>query len=55
MVNVATLLFRVKTNNDKSQFVMIPKMLKDLVPNDMLKAMSADDWKKVRAPVSLSL
>uniref|UniRef100_A0A674A1B6 Myosin VIIB n=1 Tax=Salmo trutta TaxID=8032 RepID=A0A674A1B6_SALTR len=46
MVNIGALLFRVKFNNDKSQFVMIPKMLKDLVPNDMLKAMSATDWQK---------
>uniref|UniRef100_A0AAZ3RN93 Uncharacterized protein n=1 Tax=Oncorhynchus tshawytscha TaxID=74940 RepID=A0AAZ3RN93_ONCTS len=46
MVNIGALLFRVKFNNDKSQFVLIPKMLKDLVPNDMLKAMSATDWQK---------
>ncbi|CAB1323734.1 unnamed protein product, partial [Coregonus sp. 'balchen'] len=46
MVNVGALLFRVKSNNDKSQFVMIPKMLKDLVPGDMLKAMSATEWQK---------
>uniref|UniRef100_A0A674A390 Myosin VIIB n=1 Tax=Salmo trutta TaxID=8032 RepID=A0A674A390_SALTR len=49
MVNIGALLFRVKFNNDKSQFVMIPKMLKDLVPNDMLKAMSATDWQKVKS------
>uniref|UniRef100_A0A8C7GIK4 Unconventional myosin-VIIa-like n=1 Tax=Oncorhynchus kisutch TaxID=8019 RepID=A0A8C7GIK4_ONCKI len=46
MVNIGALLFRVKFNNDKSQFVLIPKMLKDLVPNDMLKAMSTTDWQK---------
>uniref|UniRef100_A0AAR2IPA7 Myosin VIIBa n=1 Tax=Pygocentrus nattereri TaxID=42514 RepID=A0AAR2IPA7_PYGNA len=46
MVQLGALLFRVKMNNDKTQFVMIPKMLKELVPNDQLKAMSADDWKK---------
>uniref|UniRef100_A0AAZ3QDY7 Uncharacterized protein n=1 Tax=Oncorhynchus tshawytscha TaxID=74940 RepID=A0AAZ3QDY7_ONCTS len=49
MVNIGALLFRVKFNNDKSQFVLIPKMLKDLVPNDMLKAMSATDWQKVKS------
>uniref|UniRef100_A0A3P8ZN65 Uncharacterized protein n=1 Tax=Esox lucius TaxID=8010 RepID=A0A3P8ZN65_ESOLU len=46
MVNIGALLFRVKSKNDTSQFVMIPKMLKDLVPNDMLKAMSASEWQK---------
>ncbi|XP_026160766.1 unconventional myosin-VIIa [Mastacembelus armatus] len=46
MVNIATLLFRIKTSNDKNQFVMIPKMLKDLVPADQLKVMSENEWKK---------
>lgn len=47
MVNIATLLFSIKTNNDKSQFPMVPKMLKELVPADQLKAMSENEWKKV--------
>lgn len=47
MVMLGALLFRVKVDNDKTQFPMIPRMLKDLVPNDQLKAMSADEWKKV--------
>ncbi|KAM6963110.1 unconventional myosin-VIIb [Aplochiton taeniatus] len=46
MLNIGALLFRIKANNDKSQLVMIPKMLKELVPNDQLKAMSENDWKK---------
>uniref|UniRef100_A0A673IRK7 Myosin VIIBb n=1 Tax=Sinocyclocheilus rhinocerous TaxID=307959 RepID=A0A673IRK7_9TELE len=46
MVILGALLFRVKVDNDKTQFPMIPRMLKDLVPNDQLKAMSADEWKK---------
>ncbi|XP_066519124.1 unconventional myosin-VIIb [Hoplias malabaricus] len=46
MVQLGAMLFRMKVDNDKSQFVMIPKMLKELVPNDQLKAMSAEDWKK---------
>ncbi|XP_062852568.1 unconventional myosin-VIIb [Trichomycterus rosablanca] len=46
VVQLGALLFRMKVENDKSQFVMIPKMLKDLVPSDSLKAMSAEDWKK---------
>uniref|UniRef100_A0A671SZI7 Unconventional myosin-VIIa-like n=1 Tax=Sinocyclocheilus anshuiensis TaxID=1608454 RepID=A0A671SZI7_9TELE len=46
MVMLGALLFRMKVDNDKTQFPMIPRMLKDLVPNDQLKAMSADEWKK---------
>ncbi|KAL3046803.1 hypothetical protein OYC64_021102 [Pagothenia borchgrevinki] len=46
MLNVAALLFRIKFSNDKSQFVSIPKVLKELVPADQLKAMSENDWKK---------
>lgn len=47
MVQLAALLFRVKMGDDNTQFVMVTKMLKELVPNDQLKAMSAEDWKKV--------
>ncbi|XP_039985647.1 unconventional myosin-VIIa isoform X1 [Xiphias gladius] len=46
MVNIAALLFRIKVSDDKSQFVMIPKMLRELVPADQLKAMSENEWKK---------
>jgi len=47
-VNIAALLFRVKVGSDKTQIVAIPKMLKELVPADSLKAMSENDWKKVQ-------
>lgn len=47
MINIAALLFRVKVGKDKSQFVMITKMLKELVPSDQLKAISENEWKKV--------
>ncbi|XP_054646683.1 unconventional myosin-VIIb [Dunckerocampus dactyliophorus] len=46
MVNIASMLFRIKVGNDKSQFVSIPKLLKELVPSDQLKAMSENEWKK---------
>uniref|UniRef100_A0A667Z7P2 Myosin VIIBb n=1 Tax=Myripristis murdjan TaxID=586833 RepID=A0A667Z7P2_9TELE len=46
MINLAGLLFRVNVDSDRSQFVMIPKMLKDLVPADQMKIMSPDEWKK---------
>uniref|UniRef100_A0A3Q2Y1Q6 Unconventional myosin-VIIa-like n=1 Tax=Hippocampus comes TaxID=109280 RepID=A0A3Q2Y1Q6_HIPCM len=46
MVHIASLLFRIKVGNDKSQFVTIPKMLKELVPGDQLKTFSENEWKK---------
>lgn len=47
MVALGAVLFRVKVDNDKTQFTQIPRMLKELVPNDQLKVMSTDEWKKV--------
>ncbi|XP_066565263.1 unconventional myosin-VIIa [Amia ocellicauda] len=46
IINIAGLIYKVKFNNDKSQFVMIPKILKDLIPNHKLKLMSSEEWKK---------
>lgn len=47
MIALGGLLFRTRVDADKSQFVMIPRMLKDLVPADQQKIMTAEDWKKV--------
>uniref|UniRef100_W5U6H9 Unconventional myosin-VIIa n=1 Tax=Ictalurus punctatus TaxID=7998 RepID=W5U6H9_ICTPU len=46
MISLAGLLFRVQVDADRSQFVMIPRMMKDLVPADQHKLMSTEDWKK---------
>ncbi|XP_074544475.1 unconventional myosin-VIIa-like [Halichoeres trimaculatus] len=46
MITLAGLLFRTQVDSDRSQFVMIPKMLKGLVPDDKIKLMSPDEWKK---------
>ncbi|KAK2895631.1 hypothetical protein Q8A73_015119 [Channa argus] len=46
MISLGGLLFRVKVDSDRSQFVMIPRMLKELVPADQLKSMSPEEWKK---------
>lgn len=47
-ITLGGLLFRAKGDSSRSQFVMIPKMLKDLVPADLLKIMSSEEWKKVK-------
>ncbi|CAM4593667.1 unnamed protein product [Leuciscus chuanchicus] len=46
MISLAGLLLRTQIDTDKSQFVMIPKMLKDLVPADQQRIMTPEDWKK---------
>lgn len=48
MTNLGGLLFRVEVDSDRSQFVMIPRMLRELVPADQLKIMSPEEWKKVK-------
>lgn len=47
MIKLAGLLFRVQVDSDRSQFVMIPRMLKDLVPVDQIEIMPPEEWKKV--------
>ncbi|GAA6078566.1 unconventional myosin-VIIb, partial [Tachysurus ichikawai] len=46
LISLAGLLFRVQVDADRSQFVMIPRMMKELVPADQHKIMSTEDWKK---------
>uniref|UniRef100_A0A4W4E271 FERM domain-containing protein n=1 Tax=Electrophorus electricus TaxID=8005 RepID=A0A4W4E271_ELEEL len=43
---LAALIYRIMFEEDKSQFITIPKLLKELVPQDMLGQLSADDWKR---------
>uniref|UniRef100_A0A3B3YH20 FERM domain-containing protein n=1 Tax=Poecilia mexicana TaxID=48701 RepID=A0A3B3YH20_9TELE len=43
---LAALIYRVKFEEDKSHFQNIPKILKDLVPQDQIRHLSPDDWKK---------
>lgn len=48
MIHLGGLLFRIQVDSDKSGFVAIPKMLKDLVPADQINLMTPEDWKKVK-------
>lgn len=45
---LAALIYRVKYEEDKSYFHNISKILKDLVPQDQIRYLSPDDWKRVR-------
>ncbi|KAF3858548.1 hypothetical protein F7725_011749 [Dissostichus mawsoni] len=46
MTNIGGLLFRAEVDSDRSQFVMIPRMLRELVPADQINLMSPEEWKK---------
>lgn len=48
---LAALIYRVKFEDDKSHFPTIPKMLRELVPQDLIRQMSPDDWKRVKKPI----
>ncbi|XP_056909520.1 unconventional myosin-VIIa isoform X1 [Takifugu flavidus] len=43
---LAALIYRVKFEDDKSHFQNISKVLKDLVPQDQIRNLSPDDWKR---------
>ncbi|XP_034723694.1 myosin VIIAa [Etheostoma cragini] len=43
---LAALIYRVKFEDDKSHFPTIPKMLRELIPQDLIRQMSPDDWKR---------
>uniref|UniRef100_A0A8C7L5K1 Myosin VIIA n=1 Tax=Oncorhynchus kisutch TaxID=8019 RepID=A0A8C7L5K1_ONCKI len=43
---LGALIYRVKFEEDKSQFPNIPKMLKELIPQDQIRHLSPDDWKR---------
>ncbi|KAM6970400.1 unconventional myosin-VIIa [Aplochiton taeniatus] len=43
---LAALIYRVKFEEDKSQIPNIPKLLKELLPQDQIRHLSPDDWKR---------
>lgn len=45
-VELAALVFRVRYGDNSYELESIPKILKDLVPMDLLKQLTADEWKK---------
>ncbi|NXC04177.1 MYO7A protein, partial [Orthonyx spaldingii] len=45
-VHLAGLIYKVHFNNDRTQLPAISKILKELVPDNLLRAMSPDEWKK---------
>ncbi|XP_077447744.1 unconventional myosin-VIIa-like isoform X2 [Stigmatopora argus] len=43
---LAALIYRVKFEDDQSHFQNVAKILKDLLPQDQARHLSADDWKR---------
>ncbi len=50
---LGALIYRVKFEDDKSHFPSIPKILKELIPQDLIRQLSPDDWKRVCATAVL--
>lgn len=50
---LAALIYRVKFEEDKSHFPTIPKILRELVPQDLICQMSQEDWKRVNLHITL--
>lgn len=47
MLQLGALIYRVKFEEDKSYFPSIPKLLRELVPQDLIRQVAPDDWKRV--------
>jgi myosin VIIa len=45
-IELAALIYRVRFGDDTLQLDNIPKMLKDLIPIDLLKQSTLEEWKK---------
>ncbi|XP_063162991.1 unconventional myosin-VIIb isoform X2 [Candoia aspera] len=45
-IQLAGLIFKVRFNNDRTQYTAIPKILKELVPENVIQAISPEEWKR---------
>ncbi|XP_060079316.1 myosin-VIIa-like [Ylistrum balloti] len=43
---MAALIYRVKMGDNKSALTNIPRMLRELIPSDLLRVQSPEDWKR---------
>ncbi|XP_077197370.1 unconventional myosin-VIIa isoform X1 [Paroedura picta] len=46
VLQLGALIYRVKFEDDKSYFPSIPKLLKEMVPEPLIRQLSPDDWKR---------
>uniref|UniRef100_F6UCG4 Myosin VIIB n=1 Tax=Monodelphis domestica TaxID=13616 RepID=F6UCG4_MONDO len=45
-IQLAGLIYKVRFDNDRSQLATVSKILKDLVPENLIRSMSSEEWKK---------
>uniref|UniRef100_A0A2K6MZJ8 Myosin VIIB n=1 Tax=Rhinopithecus bieti TaxID=61621 RepID=A0A2K6MZJ8_RHIBE len=45
-IHLAGLIYKAQFNNDRSQLASVPKILRELVPKDLTRLMSSEEWKK---------
>ena len=43
---LAALIYRVKFNESKQELKLLPQMLRELIPTDLIKQLSTTDWKR---------
>lgn len=46
-VHLAGLIYKAQFGNDQSQLASVPKILRELVPENLTRLMSSEEWKKV--------
>lgn len=47
VIHLAGLIYRVQFGSDRSQLASVSKILKELVPQNLTRLMSSEEWKKV--------
>lgn len=51
VVHLAGLIYKVQFGGDSSQLASVSKILKELVPQNLTRLMSSEEWKKVLSRV----
>lgn len=46
-IHLAGLIYKAQFADDRSQLASIPKILRELVPENFTRLMSSEEWKKV--------
>ena len=46
-IQLAGLIYKAQFDNNQSQLANIPKILRELVPENLMRLMSLEEWKKV--------
>uniref|UniRef100_A0A8C2VAX4 Unconventional myosin-VIIb n=1 Tax=Chinchilla lanigera TaxID=34839 RepID=A0A8C2VAX4_CHILA len=49
-VHLAGLIYKAQFDNDQSQLASVPKILRDLVPENLIRLMSSEEWRKSLLP-----